>query len=237
MTHRNACDCPRCARTNLVFYIHDLTPEDLTVELANGASVHDRGDYDRTPLHEVLLMNYHPLPKVELLLDAGADASAVDHDGVTPLMLALMHHSDTVFPLLEAGTSLAPQGIYTDVPLAGAKVSLVPRWYDYRADFFLLLDHGAPLEGKDDRGRTPLIIMAMRGDKDKMLLLLEAGANEWATDRNEFFAWDYYPFPPLRDPLLVHARAVLAYPRMCENMARLIAELLLAPSPHPASFA
>ena len=42
----------------------------------------------------------------------------------------------------------------------------------------LLIELGADVEAKDDKGRTPLAIAMLRGDREAMRLLKAAGANE-----------------------------------------------------------
>ncbi|MEQ7124206.1 ankyrin repeat domain-containing protein [Actinopolymorpha sp. B11F2] len=42
----------------------------------------------------------------------------------------------------------------------------------------LLIEHGAEVDAKDDKGRTPLMIAMLRGDREGMRLLKAAGAEE-----------------------------------------------------------
>ena len=51
----------------------------------------------------------------------------------------------------------------------------------------MLIDAGANVDAKDNRGYTPLHIVAKSGNSDIMTMLLENGANHNSTSSEEFF--------------------------------------------------
>jgi ankyrin repeat protein len=150
----------------------------------NGADPHFRGREMRTPLHSAAC--YGNLEVVQKLIEYGADISAEDLDGCTPLHLASEGHSPKngfiVRLLLDLGADVN----------ARAKNGLTPL---HKASTFralelarVLLGHGADVNARDADGRTPLYsrlywivtgsaIQPRAGSVEVARLLLERGAD------------------------------------------------------------
>ena len=59
-------------------------PDVILLLLEAGANINARAETGETPLHEAVIRNENP----EVQIDAGADATAVNSDGETPIDLA-----------------------------------------------------------------------------------------------------------------------------------------------------
>ena len=122
---------------------------------------------------------------VGLLLEAGAEPDPVDAFGQSPIVFAAARgFTAIVGRLLDAGvdparryghdlTALMWAAGYTDDTPAAEGVATTR----------LLLERGAPLDARDDRGMTALMIAAERGHPRVVDLLLEAGADPTLRDR------------------------------------------------------
>ncbi|MFN0133686.1 MAG: ankyrin repeat domain-containing protein [Phycisphaerales bacterium] len=138
--------------------------------LAAGASVDQTGAEERTALHEAAAIG--SAAAVEAILKANAAVDARDAAGRTALMLAVAGgHEAAVAALLAGGVSVnvADDKGVTAVALAAdgsASISLLDR---------LIQAKGDPAAA-DKAGQTPLMRAAARGNADKVIALLNAGA-------------------------------------------------------------
>ena len=130
-----------------------------------------------TPLHYAMWTRY--VDVVKLLIAHHADVNALDSDGVSPLMIAFDRGEDLtalVATLLENGAN-PDVGDPSSAPLHramafGSQGKEVVR---------LLVQHGADVNIRDRRGKTPLMMDTVAGDVAE--ILLAHGAQPYAGDK------------------------------------------------------
>jgi len=115
---------------------------------------------------------------VRLLLNAGADANAMNDSHYTPLQVAAGRDYVQVMELLiEAGADIEAPNLEGETALHCASNNGARRAVEF------LLDNGADPHARNSRGRTPLILVAREcGDLETARVLLRAGANIDAVD-------------------------------------------------------
>ena len=122
------------------------------------------------------------------LIEAGADAHAVDDDGATPLTLAAAAGSITCCrALLEAGACASPVPSKAGSPLeraAGAGAIDVCR--------LLLQSHAEP-NGRSASGKTALHAAARAGHLSLCRLLVDSGCDAGLADRTDRLAYEHLP--------------------------------------------
>ena len=148
--------------------VHRLLQFDRAVDAGSS-------DYDgRTALH-LASANGHT-PVVKLLLDSGADASALDNFHKTPLQEAVGgSHFATADELLARGGQLLLQD--------EASVLCTLAWRADARSLGNLLRYGASPDAADYDGRTALMIAAAENATECAQQLLEAGADPERVDR------------------------------------------------------
>ena len=115
---------------------------------------------------------------VKMLLAAGADPNLADISGKTPVLYAAARgFLPIVEALFSAGVDTKSRYAHdlTVLMWAAGHANDVPE-EDGVATVKFLLDHGAKLEDRDDRGRTALMIAAELGHAAIVTELLERGA-------------------------------------------------------------
>ncbi len=121
-------------------------------------------------LHTALKNNVSP-EIVSLLLKYGADVSAPDADGETPLSYALLaNKAEYVKLLLEAGLNVHGKDADGNTPLHLAA-------YSDKACLEALLAAGADIKAVNNFGECPLCAAASACNAEAVALLLSAGAN------------------------------------------------------------
>jgi ankyrin repeat protein len=133
--------------------------------------VHAKGVDGTTALHHAVLTDR--LDIADLLLRAGADASAGDRYGVTPLSLAAVNgNAQLIARLLDAGAnpnSVDPAG--ETALMVAARTGLAPA-------MAVLIDRGALVDAKDrEFGQTALMMAVREGHADAVSLLIARGAS------------------------------------------------------------
>lgn len=116
---------------------------------------------------------------VQALVDAGANISAQNSNGVAPLHTASANgHYAIVQLLIEAGANVNVRNKNGGTPLHGAALFWQPKIAE------LLIDAGADVQAKDRDGRSPLHEAVRAESLAVARLLLDAGADVNATDDN-----------------------------------------------------
>lgn len=114
---------------------------------------------------------------VQALVDAGANISAQNNNGVAPLHTASANgHFAIVQVLIDAGANVNARNENGGTPLHAA----ASFWQLKIAK--LLIDAGADVQSKDRDGRSPLFEAVRAGSLSVARILLDAGANVNATD-------------------------------------------------------
>ncbi|MFE7618945.1 ankyrin repeat domain-containing protein [Streptomyces sp. NPDC057496] len=161
---------------------------------ADGADPSARDEGGATPLHRAVRAPYEgsgPLPSPEVvraLLECGADVHAVDGHGVTAAGWAVCANDSDPKAVVDRSVKVLGLLVGAGARLDG-RCSLTTggsfAHYGCAAPPVLafLLDHGAPLEAVDERGRTPLHSAVDCGRPRLVELLLERHADTGAVDR------------------------------------------------------
>ena len=150
----------------------DLATAKLLYE--SGADINTRSKTGRTPLYEAAASGKSEI--VQWLLSLGADVSAADEDGFTPLHSAVQTDLEIVKLLHDAGADISSRTKTGQTPLhraASAGQLQVTEW---------LINVGQSLNAMDILGRTPLHLAVYRGMVSTVQLLLSRHANAHLRD-------------------------------------------------------
>jgi ankyrin repeat protein len=119
---------------------------------------------------------------VRALVAGGADVGRIAGDGRTPLQNAQNGGHDTIAQTLQSATG-APAN-------EDAAAALLTAAANGDADAVAVaLRAGAPIESRDDRGRTPLLLASAADQVDAARLLVILGADPDAQDDQQDSAW------------------------------------------------
>jgi uncharacterized protein len=170
--------------------------------IERGANINLTGRSDLSPLAVAAFNRDDAL--VALLLAKGADAAAVDKTGKTPIVYAaargapavvarLLDHDIDVNKRYGNHLSALMWAAGHDEEIAAADGTKVAS---------LLLDRGALIDDREDRGRTALMIAVEQGHSEMAELLLAHGADPRAKDNAGKAAADLTSQTALRERLL-----------------------------------
>ncbi|PRP81479.1 ankyrin repeat-containing protein [Planoprotostelium fungivorum] len=143
----------------------------------HGAETDAQDDEDGTALHNACF-NGH-LAAVELLLSSQANVNCADAKGASPLHLAVLNgHVDVASLLMERG---AVANSPDDRGMIALHFAIA-----HSACLAFLLDKEPDLEVdyKDKSNRTPLFYASKNGCDESVRMLVNRGANVYATDKN-----------------------------------------------------
>jgi len=172
--------------------------EAVATLISHGADVNLPGRSGIAPLAAAAYSGRADL--VGLLLDHGADINAVDGTGKSAICYAAGRgFPDVVRLLLDRGVD--PNLRYGNDLTAlmwATGYSEEAGTSDVEEILKLLVDHGARLDDKDNRGRTALMIAASLGHTAAAELLLSRGANAGDRDKSGKSAGDLAPSEALR---------------------------------------
>jgi len=160
----------------------------LARSIMNGGDLDARGKDGRSPLHYAVRKD--SARKVQALLNVGVDIDAQDNNGQTSLHYAIARGDlGVVRVLLEAGADAAirdnsgrgvlqcaPEGSEVAQILQGHLNEQLLRVAGGGARVDALINAGAKVDARDERGMTPLHHAATNGNDDAVQALLNAGA-------------------------------------------------------------
>ena len=163
--------------------------EMVQVLLDYEADVNARGHDEWTPLHLVTqgidsfgILQHGPQMLADvarLLLEHGADVTALTNYGETPLHTAAKWKTvEVIRVLIEHGADVGAKNNRSSTPLHNAVEHLYAVEHRTVEVVRVLLEHGANVGAEDDRGSTPFQIASAGGEKDIIELLSEKGAKD-----------------------------------------------------------
>lgn len=117
---------------------------------ADPSLVHARDDLEKTPLHHAAAGR--SIETLAFLVEHGADVNAADKTGLRPIHISAWWGTRLhVKVLLELGADINATDLYDDTPLHLAAMAR-----DDRANMIaFLVEHGASLTARNERGLTP----------------------------------------------------------------------------------
>ena len=135
------------------------------------ANTHGQNNSLRTQLHWA-----RDSRMAEILLENGADVTAKDAFGVTPLIEAAMfEREDVVHILIKHGANVGDRNNFNETSLHVTNDSRIAE---------ILIQNGADVNAKDEFGNTPLHNAASSGIFELAKILIEHGANVCAEDES-----------------------------------------------------
>jgi len=147
----------------------------LELLIQKGSDVNVKDNHGSTPLHFVFLKipgrnpNYDKRKVVKTLLSAGADPLIEDGTGFTPLEYAVDYNDKPIADILVKSLDLKKWRKKGDTLLHWAVRSINP------ALVKTIIEHGAPINAKDEQGNTPLDVALMIKNKKIINVLKESG--------------------------------------------------------------
>lgn len=175
----------KMGQTALMYAFQSVGPTDMSLFTRAGASVNERDARGWTALMYAAFKNF-AAEEMKALIDAGADVTAVNDEGQTPLMLAAQAgNAKAVKMLLENGMAGA---VNARDKRGRTALMYVRRWYTYDelagAVVRALVAAGADVNAADNEGRTALMSAAEAGSTDGVKALIELGASINAKDKH-----------------------------------------------------
>ena len=169
-------------RTPLYKAVQGYRPEIIKVLLDNGANANARDNQGCTPLHAAAMTDHYSALK-PILVASGAEESARDNDGNTPAELNVDTLSDTLYgaivePQPALVLSLLEQGADPNHIVDGQGMLHAATNIQSRKIITYLLDNGADIRARNEKGQTCLDIARAKGAVNLAGYLVERGAED-----------------------------------------------------------
>lgn len=174
-------------KTALIYASGWANPETVQAVLDGKPNIDERTDDRWTAL--MMAASRGEAPSMKTLIDAGADVNAKNKWGQTALMAAARAgDAEKVRLLLAAGASVQESDIDGMTALSHAASSTGATVLDAMV---AILEKKPDVNATDAQGVSPLMRAADLGDVEKIKVLLAAGANKSAKDRDgrDAFTW------------------------------------------------
>lgn len=137
--------------------------------IGKGLDVNAKDKKGTTPLHCAAFGETEKADVAALLIEKGAQVNAADSKGRTPLLhAAIFGHIKTAELLIKKGASLEGKDMFSPLHAAAGRGNL--------EIVLLLINNGANVNSRDDRGETPLH-HASREHAESVELLIKKGAD------------------------------------------------------------
>jgi ankyrin repeat protein len=131
-------------------------------------------------------LNWEKVDVARMLIERGADVTAQDDDGWTPLhYLSFLGQEVDARMLIECGADLTAQDENGQTPLHFASVPSSPYWTSpqrYAEVANMLLENGADVNARNKNGLTPFVLASKHGLAEVILVLVQHGADSGAHD-------------------------------------------------------
>ncbi|MFA4948065.1 MAG: ankyrin repeat domain-containing protein [Candidatus Krumholzibacteriia bacterium] len=149
-------------------------PETVRMLLAAGADVKRTSETGGNVLHRFAQTPNVPVEIARLLVEAGADPTARNAEGSTPLTLACEHgYTDIVKYFASKGADVSNAGGAFGATGTGLHAAAAKGYGDLAA---FLIASGAPVNAKDSEGHTPLYYATRHGNTEVAKALKAKGA-------------------------------------------------------------
>ena len=142
--------------------------------LVNGADVTIRDVEGKTPLY--LAVERSRINHLPLLLTYGSDIFAADNNGISPFERALQQNIDLVFPMITRET------VFQNDRDGNTMLHLTVRDGANMAVINTLLDYRANVNARNKTGDTSLTIAVRQNEEEAGVLLLNRGADIFASN-------------------------------------------------------
>ena len=145
-----------------------------------GADIEIRNDDGRSPLHVASISG--ELTTVKMLVEAGADVRATTAEGNTCLIFAAYHGYTYIVRFLACLPEVYLNQQGSDQHSNNHTALHIAVQQKHADVVQVLIDAGADIEIRNNRGRSPLHLTSISGELTTMKMLVEAGADVRATD-------------------------------------------------------
>ncbi|KAJ5261309.1 hypothetical protein N7478_011904 [Penicillium angulare] len=184
-------------RTPLIDAIYRKADRYISFLLSKGADINAREPESGAPLHIASEKYYVRKDIFDVILGAGAQVDCFDRENMSPLHIAAFYLGiDRISALLTHGADInlrSPGGADSGCTALHYAAS-TPESYASEAIAFVI-QHGADVDAKDDKGRTPFLLVRLESDStctySRVETLLQHGADIKIQDHEGWSALHY----------------------------------------------